>query len=151
LWCKNGALLCNLLILLMIRGFDSRRLHHACLSGYAWQAAQRQRIAFKATPYVQRHEKRARRSSPERSGANRVMYFVYFLRSTSNPEQTYIGFTSDLQKRITAHNNGQSPHTSKYKSWELITYIAFNDRTKALSFEKYLKSHSGRAFAAKHF
>ena len=78
-----------------------------------------------------------------------MMHYVYLLRSLSNPDQTYVGFTENLQKRLTAHNHGQSPHTSKYKPWELITYVAFSDRTKAISFEKYLKSHSGKAFANK--
>jgi predicted GIY-YIG superfamily endonuclease len=30
------------------------------------------------------------------------MYYVYFLRSTSSPDQTYIGFSKDLKKRIAA-------------------------------------------------
>jgi predicted GIY-YIG superfamily endonuclease len=79
------------------------------------------------------------------------MYYVYMLRSIPNPEQTYIGFTEDLKSRLSSHNNGQSPHTSKFKPWELSTYIAFKDRSKALGFEKYLKTHSGRAFATKRF
>jgi hypothetical protein len=29
--------------------------------------------------------------------------------------------------------------------------MAFRDKTKAVAFEKYLKSQSGRAFAKKHF
>jgi hypothetical protein len=29
--------------------------------------------------------------------------------------------------------------------------FAFTEKEKALAFEKYLKSHSGRAFAKKHF
>ncbi|MDX2095626.1 MAG: GIY-YIG nuclease family protein, partial [Alphaproteobacteria bacterium] len=33
--------------------------------------------------------------------------------------------------------------------WELVWYCAFPDKYKALEFEKYLKSHSGRAFANK--
>jgi predicted GIY-YIG superfamily endonuclease len=77
------------------------------------------------------------------------MYFVYMLRSESNPDRTYIGFTEDLKTRLSAHNHGQSPYTSKFKPWKLITYIAFNNRQKALEFEKYLKSHSGKAFANK--
>ena len=77
------------------------------------------------------------------------MYYVYMLRSIENPEQTYIGFTQDLKKRFAAHNHGQSPHTSKYKPWELITYTAFKEHHKAISFEKYMKSHSGIAFANK--
>jgi putative endonuclease len=77
------------------------------------------------------------------------MYYVYLLRSTPNPEQTYVGFTEDLKARLTAHNHGQSPHTAKFKPWELITYLAFKDKSTALAFEKYLKSHSGKAFANK--
>jgi len=77
------------------------------------------------------------------------MYYVYLLRSIPYPDQTYIGFSYDIKARLTAHNSGQSPHTAKYKPWELITYVAFKDRSKALSFEKYLKSHSGISFARK--
>ena len=77
------------------------------------------------------------------------MFYVYLLRSIPSPDQTYICFTEDLKARLTAHNHGQSPHTAKFKPWALITYLAFNDRSKALSFEKYLKSHSGKAFAKK--
>jgi len=79
------------------------------------------------------------------------MFYVYLLRSIPNPDQTYIGFTEDLKARLTAHNYGQSPHTSKYKPLNLITYLAFNDKARAVSFEKYLKSHSGKAFANKRF
>ena len=77
------------------------------------------------------------------------MYYVYMLRSVPNPDQTYVGFTEDLKTRLKAHNHGQSPHTSKYKPWNLITYLGFNEKDRALSFEKYLKSHSGKAFANK--
>ena len=77
------------------------------------------------------------------------MYYVYLLRSIKHPNQIYIGYTKDLKKRFASHNNGQSPHTSKFKPWELVFYTAFRDREKALSFEKYLKSHSGKAFANK--
>ena len=72
------------------------------------------------------------------------MYYVYLLRSIPNPDQTYIGFTEDLKTRLTAHNHGQSPHTAKFKPWELITYLAFKDRSEAQSFEKYHKLHSKR-------
>ena len=33
-------------------------------------------------------------------------------------------------------------------SWRLITYFGFSDRAKAESFERYLNSGSGHAFAA---
>lgn len=75
--------------------------------------------------------------------------YVYIIRSTSSPEQEYTGATRDLKSRLAAHNAGQSAHTAKYKPWELAWYSAFSDKYKALDFEKYLKSHSGRAFAKK--
>lgn len=80
-----------------------------------------------------------------------MFYYVYILRSLNFSKQTYIGFTSDLKKRIKKHNEGGSPHTSKYKPWQIENAISFREKAKALQFEKYLKSHSGRAFASKHF
>jgi predicted GIY-YIG superfamily endonuclease len=61
----------------------------------------------------------------------------------------YVGYTSDLKARLKSHNQGKSKHTGKYSPWELITYVAFSEQSKALAFEKYLKSHSGKAFANK--
>ncbi|GJL50099.1 MAG: excinuclease ABC subunit C [Nitrospirales bacterium] len=77
------------------------------------------------------------------------MKYVYLIKSTSHPQQTYIGITSDLEKRLAVHNSGGSIHTSKFKPWELITSITFSDTAKAIAFEQYLKSGSGRAFANK--
>ena len=76
-------------------------------------------------------------------------YYVYILQSDSDSEHFYTGFTEDLDSRLKAHNSGHSPHTSKYKPWHIKTSIAFTDRKKALDFESYLKSASGRAFAKK--
>jgi predicted GIY-YIG superfamily endonuclease len=117
--------------------------------GYAWQLVLR---------HVQRSSPERRWKFEERSRSHiktiselqmMEVYYVYLLRSIPNPDQTYIGFTEDLNARFTARNRGQSPHTSKFKPWELITYLAFNNKSKALAFEKYLKSHSGKAFANK--
>jgi len=77
------------------------------------------------------------------------MYYVYILRSKEHPEQTYIGYSSDLHARIQKHNEGGCKHTSKYKPWEMLWYCAFPDKHQALAFETYLKSHSGKAFASK--
>lgn len=77
------------------------------------------------------------------------MYYVYLIRSISEPNQIYIGATSDLKQRLADHNAGKSTHTSKYVPWELEFYAAFPEKDTAYEFEKYLKSHSGRAFANK--
>ncbi|AGS19981.1 GIY-YIG nuclease family protein [Rhizobium etli] len=73
------------------------------------------------------------------------MWYVYILRSV----QEYTGSTADLKQRLAAHNAGKSTHTAKFVPWNLLWYCAFPDKHKALEFETYLKSHSGRAFASK--
>nr|WP_237357919.1 GIY-YIG nuclease family protein [Rhizobium phaseoli] len=54
-----------------------------------------------------------------------------------------------MKQRLSAHNAGKSTHTAKFAPWDLLWYCAFPDKHKALEFERYLKSHSGRAFAGK--
>ena len=78
------------------------------------------------------------------------MKYVYLLQSIPHPEQRYIGLTSNVETRLAAHNAGQSPHTAQYRPWEILTYHAFADASKAAAFEAYLKSGSGRAFGQKH-
>ena len=77
------------------------------------------------------------------------MWYVYIIRSVRFPEHEYTGATASLKQRLADHNAGKSPHTAKFTPWELLWYSAFPDKYKALDFEKYLKSHSGRAFASK--
>ena len=78
------------------------------------------------------------------------MHYVYLLQSISHPNQRYIGETSDLKARLKKHNAGGVPHTSKFVPWKLQAYIAFPTRPPALTFERYLKTGSGRAFASRH-
>ena len=63
------------------------------------------------------------------------MYYVYLLRSLSDPTQRYIGFTTNLKQRFTSHNEAGSVHTAKYRPWKLVTYIAFDDERSAREFE----------------
>jgi len=76
------------------------------------------------------------------------MKFVYLLESLDS-EHFYAGITDDVSARLSKHNAGEVPHTSKYRPWRLKTYVAFSDEKQAIGFEKYLKSGSGRAFAKK--
>ncbi len=79
------------------------------------------------------------------------MFYVYLIRSESQPTQTYVGMTVDLKKRMVSHNGGANKHTSKFRPWKLVCYVALDDKDKAVAFEKYLKAGSGHAFANRHF
>ena len=76
-------------------------------------------------------------------------FYVYILQSERSPEHFYIGFTEDLSERLKAHNGGHVAHTVKFRPWRIKTATAFTDRQRAIEFERYLKSASGRAFAKK--
>ena len=90
----------------------------------------------------------------DRAKQNRMtgkFYYVYMLQSIPNPDRFYVGMTENLEERLKEHNAGAVPHTSKHLPWQVETAVAFRLKVKAIAFEKYLKSHSGRAFAGKHF
>lgn len=79
------------------------------------------------------------------------MYYTYILQSQTYSDRIYIGQTDNISQRLYVHNTGGSPHTAKYKPWKLISSISFESKEKAIEFEKYLKSGSGRAFIKKRF
>ena len=76
-------------------------------------------------------------------------FYVYILQSESSVQYFYVGFTEDLQDRLKTHNAGHVPHTIKFRPWQIKTAIAFTERQRAIEFERYLKTASGRAFAKK--
>ena len=76
---------------------------------------------------------------------------VYVLRSVPHPDRHYVGLTSNVESRLRTHNSGGSRHTAGLRPWELVVAVEFPAERTALSFERYLKSGSGRAFAKRHF
>jgi len=78
-------------------------------------------------------------------------FYVYILQSEIDSDRFYVGYTENIKERIGEHNRKKCPHTKKYAPWKLKNFLAFETKEKALEFEKYLKSSSGRAFSKKHF
>ncbi len=74
----------------------------------------------------------------------KLMYYVYILRLVN--KQPYVGSTDDLKKRVRDHNHGKYLSTKQHLPAKLHWYCCFNNKIKALQFEKYLKSGSGTAF-----
>ncbi|PJC36972.1 excinuclease ABC subunit C [Candidatus Peregrinibacteria bacterium CG_4_9_14_0_2_um_filter_53_11] len=77
------------------------------------------------------------------------MYYVYIIQSINNSDEFYTGFSENIDSRLEDHNSGKSLHTSKFRPWKLVYYCAFEEKMKALDFEKYLKTGSGIAFRNK--
>jgi predicted GIY-YIG superfamily endonuclease len=76
--------------------------------------------------------------------------FVYVLKNSDQPPSYYSGLTSDPAERLKAHNQRNGHHTSGHGPWQIDVLIEFADESRAIRFERYLKSGSGGAFAQRH-
>src|SRR5437870_8116113 len=73
------------------------------------------------------------------------MFYVYLLHFISD-NGFYIGFSTDLRKRVSEHKRGASFATKSRGPWKLIYYEAYTEREDAEGREKFLKSGAGRRF-----
>ena len=77
------------------------------------------------------------------------MYYVHLLQC-ANDKSWYIGYTSDLRKRITEHHGGYGCRTTSIKKdWKLIYYEAYLNKMDAVGRERFLKGGSGRVYLKK--
>ena len=76
---------------------------------------------------------------------------VYVIRSLKEPDRQYIGRTADMASRLASHNAGDSPQTARQRPWQVVVLVQFLDESRAVAFEKFLKSASGRLFVRQHF
>ncbi len=72
------------------------------------------------------------------------MFYVYVLRSLKD-SNLYIGFTSDLKRRFTEHNKGESKSTKSRRPFELLYYEAHKSKEDAMRREKYFKTDKGKS------
>ena len=74
------------------------------------------------------------------------MFVVYVLHSPRF-DKIYIGFTSDLQNRVKAHNElATKGWTIKFRPCTVIYTETFDNKKDAIEREKQLKSDKGRLF-----
>jgi len=74
------------------------------------------------------------------------MYYVYILKNKKG--QLYIGYTSDLRRRLSEHRNGKVYTTRRLgKDVELVYYEAYKDmddaKNREVSFKKSGSVYNG--------
>jgi putative endonuclease len=75
----------------------------------------------------------------------KIMFYLYILKSI-NKNKIYIGFTENLKKRFSEHNNGESSSTKNFRPWKLVYYEAYVLKSDATKRENALKKY-GKALA----
>ena len=76
------------------------------------------------------------------------MYHVYLIESEPNGKW-YIGYTTDVRRRLSEHNRHKNVSTARETKWKLIYCETYVNKMDALGREKFLKSGSGRKFLRK--
>lgn len=74
-----------------------------------------------------------------------MRYCVYILLSKKDNKH-YIGMTSNLDRRISEHNNGLVKSTKPRRPFEIIHTEFFENKADALKREKQLKNKKGKIF-----
>lgn len=70
-------------------------------------------------------------------------YYVYVLQGQRD-NMFYIGFTRNLERRLTEHNTGQNISTAKRMPLHLIYFEAHLAKQDALRRESYFKTNKGK-------
>ena len=69
------------------------------------------------------------------------LYYVYLLRSVKT-QRGYLGWTTDLRRRLCQHNDGEALATRQRGPYELIYFEAYRHREEAIVREQNLKKHA---------
>jgi putative endonuclease len=81
------------------------------------------------------------------------MFYVYLLHSIAD-DGFYIGYTTDLRRRLIEHEQGGSLATRHRRPWKLIYYETYTEREDVEKREQYLKSGARRRllrYQLKHY
>lgn len=66
--------------------------------------------------------------------------FVYLLGSVSGGSpRTYVGWTTDVEARLAAHNAGTGAKSTRGRRWVILHIEEFKNRSDAMSREWHLK------------
>ena len=72
------------------------------------------------------------------------MYYIYVLHC--NDKKFYTGYTANLKKRLTEHENGEVTSTKNRFPVKLIYFEGSLNQKDALHREKYLKTAWGKRY-----
>jgi len=73
------------------------------------------------------------------------MFFVYILFS-SRIDHYYVGYTNNLERRISEHNRKKGKYTDRGIPWCVVHTEKYTSKKEAEWREKFIKNRKSRAF-----
>ena len=55
--------------------------------------------------------------------------------------KSYVGYTNNLRKRITLHNQGKGAKSTRGRNWKLVFKKKFKNKSMAMKYEYFLKKN----------
>ncbi len=77
------------------------------------------------------------------------MFYVYILKSLKD-DKLYVGYSSDLKRRLKEHEVGKNFSTKYRRPFKLIYYEAYSAEEDAKTREKFFKTGWGRNYIKKN-
>ncbi|TSC89920.1 MAG: putative endonuclease [Parcubacteria group bacterium Gr01-1014_3] len=74
-----------------------------------------------------------------------MFHYVYVVESIKFGG-LYVGYTTDLKRRLKEHNNGLNFSTKPYMPWKFVFCEVFRNEQDARRRECYLKTNQGSRF-----
>ena len=76
----------------------------------------------------------------KRPPKRKAFFFVYVLGSRrANDRRTYVGWTTNLERRLRQHNAGNGAKSTRGREWILLHSERCKTRGEAMSCEWYIK------------
>jgi putative endonuclease len=81
------------------------------------------------------------KTAPSRTRSKqKASCFVYVLGSRRDDERlTYVGWTTDVERRLQQHNSGRGAKSTRGRQWTLLHFESCKTREEAMSREWRLK------------
>ena len=73
-----------------------------------------------------------------------MKFYITYVLLSERDKKLYVGYTSNLERRIAQHLNGEVSSTSSRRPLKLIYYEAHLLKATALRRERYFKTSAGR-------
>ena len=70
-----------------------------------------------------------------------MSYYVYMLKSKESKSITYVGYTNNIEKRLSLHNAGKGAKFTRGRKWKLIYKELFKSKKEAILREYYIKKN----------
>ena len=81
----------------------------------------------------------------EKEEMEKELFFTYILYSESF-DSFYVGYSSNIEKRLFRHNSGGVPSTGRKKPWVLKYYEKFDNKSDAIKRESQIKRMKSKKY-----